>query len=345
MLARSAALFLAAVFVVGCSQSAVSSPSPTPTDIPPSPTQAASAVPTTSPTPLPTPGLLGRVTFMRYGAAGHSQVWVGCADLSKERRVTDTPGHASGFSVWSPDGGRIAFDTDRDDPDLADDDAINDVYTMAPDGSDLLKLTDSTGAATDPTYSPDGLEIAYGDGGIFIVPVGGGEARRVTTPPDGALDLAPRYSADGTQLVFTRQKDKTHTARLVVNVDGSSEHELPTPNVNPGDAVWSPDGRQLVFEADAPGYPYGSVWRINADGTNLRNLVPKPSGPAGTVDGFADPVWSPHGGWVMLLHAVLRNNAVLTEGLAVMKPDGSGLTYVASGHGSEHQPDWSGVPC
>ena len=56
--------------------------------------------------------------------------------------------------------------------------------------------------ATD--WSPDGKWIAYSDwndsSDIWIIPVTGGEPRRVTTDP--ARDILPRWSPDGKRILF-----------------------------------------------------------------------------------------------------------------------------------------------
>lgn len=57
-------------------------------------------------------------------------------DLSAQEQLTS--GDASnGWPTWSPDGARLAFDSDRADPDREDDVPRSDIVTMAPDGGSL----------------------------------------------------------------------------------------------------------------------------------------------------------------------------------------------------------------
>jgi hypothetical protein len=75
-------------------------------------------------------------------------------DGSDEQRLTTSDVDNWG-PVWSPDGGRIAFVTNRD--------GYSEVYVMRADGSDQKNLTQNPGADNDglPAWSADGRSIAY----------------------------------------------------------------------------------------------------------------------------------------------------------------------------------------
>src|SRR6185436_8494110 len=117
----------------------------------------------------------------------------------------------------------------------------------------------------------------------------------------------------------------------VIAADGSNLTPLPTADMDAGDASWSADGSRLVFEAEAPGFPYGAIWTIAADGSGLANLLPNPTA-AEATDGYADPTYSPDGLQILLLHALYKAGTS-TEGLALMNADGTGLHYVGDGTG------------
>jgi len=254
-----------------------------------------SSAPPGSATVMPPSGQIGPLTFMREDAGENWQTWVACADLAEATQVTDVSGRDSAYPVWSPDGSRITFDSNRDDPNPDDDTVINDVFTMAPDGSGVIRLTDGVGTSTDPAYSPDGTLIAFASDrgrypekqGIYIMSAAdGSQVRRVTSlPPAASLDYAPRFSPDGTQLVFSREVDEAagDAALYVVNLDGSGLRKIASGDFYPGDADWSPDGTRIVFEASDPQSPFGGVWIVGSDGSGLRNVAPTTSG------GFADP--------------------------------------------------------
>jgi TolB protein len=297
---------------------------------------------------------VGPLTFMREDADENWQTWVACGDLAEATQVTDVSARDSAYPVWSPDGSRIAFDSNRDDPNPDDDTAVNDVFTMEPDGSGVIRLTDGVGTSTDPAYSPVGSLIAFASDrgrypakqGIYVMNAAdGSRVRRVTSlPPAASLDYAPRFSPDGTQLVFTRDVDEAagDAALYVVNLDGSGLRKITPGDFYPGDADWSPDGTRIVFEASDPQSPFGGVWIVGSDGSGLRNVSATASD-VSAQDGFADPVWSPDGSLILVLHGVDPDD--FHEGLATIRPDGTELRYIGDGRGAEHQADWSTSEC
>ena len=199
---------------------------------------------------------------MRADQGGHIQVWVAHSDLTGQRRLTNDHTSNSGYPTWAPGGTRLAFDSDRSDPDPTDDNEISDVFTMDPNGRHVVRITGGDGFSADPSWSPDGsllvFETDLGQNptkqGIYTSRPDGSHLRRVTTLPPGAeFDLAPRFSPDGKQIAFTRYTltgDVETASLFVVNVDGSHERRLSrTAALYPGDADWSNDGKTLVFKA------------------------------------------------------------------------------------------------
>ena len=75
------------------------------------------------------------------------------ADGDNPRRLTDHDA-GDGFPSWSPDGRRIAFDSDRD--------GNIEVYVMDADGANPRRLTDHDASDGFPSWSPDGRRIAFG---------------------------------------------------------------------------------------------------------------------------------------------------------------------------------------
>ena len=294
------------------------------------------------------PGRNGQITFMREDANGHWQVWVADANLRNARQLTDFDA-SSGWSAWSPDGSRILFDSDVTDPDHDNDPFINDLFTIKPDGTGLRKLTDSVGYAGGAgAWSPDGRLIVFeadrGDypaqAGIYVMnSKDGSNVRRLTSLPAGVdWDGAPKFSPDGRRILFTRYTPDG-AAVHIMRLDGSGLRRVTPWELNANDADWSPDGTQIVFEAYPEAFPRGSAWIVGTDGRGLENLTPTPT-MDGARDGYSDPVFSPDGKQIMLLHGLFYPDGRITAGLATMHRDGSHLRYVSDGLGIEHQVDW-----
>ena len=295
------------------------------------------------------PGHKGRIAFMLKDGASHWQIWVASGRLAHPKKLTSGAAD-SGWAVWSPDGKTLAFDSNRTDPDPNDSEVVNDVFSMSPDGTHVMTLTDSKGLSGEPAWSPDGASLAMeadrGDPahqqGIYVMQSDGTDVRRVTVPPTGSGDGKPRFSPDGAHLVFTRfrGKDQAEKAALfTVSLDGSHLRRLTTFAIHADDVDWSPDGTRLVFDAYPNPNSYGDIYVVNANGRNLRNLTRNPPGKAGS----ADPVWAPDGKTILFLDNRIVSGHGRT-GLATMKPDGSARRFVSPRNAEQHQADWESVP-
>ena len=123
---------------------------------------------------------------------------------------------------------------------------------------------------------------------------------RLTAGPD---DRAPRWSADGARIAFTRCAGEASTCDIwIMDGDGTDPFDVTgTPGVGETSPAWSPDGEQIVMVRDGH-----LVIRDLLDGSEL----PLTSGPR--VD--TSPVWSPDGTTI----------AYSTDGfVATIRPDGT----------------------
>jgi Tol biopolymer transport system component len=87
----------------------------------------------------------------------------------------------------------------------------------------------------------------------------------------------------------------------------------------------SPDGRHVVYSvqsSDRPGRPYSRLWIVDVESRAARRIGP---------DSASGPVWSPDGTAI-----AFTGREGEQSGLMVIKPDGSGETFLAPILGTNH---------
>ena len=278
----------------------------------------------------------------------HWQVWVAGPALMRARQLTSGAAD-SGWPAWSPDGKRIVFDSARTDRTPKDPAHVNDVFVMNADGSGVRRLTDSRGTSGDASWSPNGSSIAFdadrgkpsGLSAVYVMNAASGPPRKIVAPPKGMSDYKPRFSPDGTYVVFLRARgaaDGAPAALFTVRLDGAGLHRLTPFSLRADDADWSPDGRRIVFDAYPNPAAYGDIYVVGSGGGRVVDLTRNPVRQAGS----ADPVWSPDGHKILFLDNRVVNGAGRT-GLATMSPDGSQRQFLSSLNLEMHQPDWESV--
>src|SRR5690606_37344224 len=171
-------------------------------------------------------------------------------------------------------------------------DGFQELYTMAPDGSDQRRLT-ANERLNDlrAVYSPDATQLAYmtnrpvgdGTGEIWVMDADGSNQRRLT---DNTLDdRSPTWSPDGRYLGITSATlpPDIQTRIAVYDLETDRLHLL----TEFGDTgalgvTWSPDGAWI---GDLEGVTH-NLYRLMAvrrDGTDLRVLLESVSA--------AQPLW------------------------------------------------------
>ncbi len=183
-------------------------------------------------------------------------------------RLTAEAGY-DGQPIWSPDGQRIAFTSDRT--------GRWQIWTMEGDGSSPRQLTDDPVAAQTPDWSPDGKLIAY-DGGpnetsdIWVIPAAGVEPIPITN--NKVQETAPAWSPDGQQLAFMG-KVGDYWQIFVANADGTGAGQVTGGETDHRYPRWHPGGRRIMFNTRTrePNLQVGQIYIMNADGTNRRQIT------------------------------------------------------------------------
>jgi Tol biopolymer transport system component len=158
----------------------------------------------------------------------------------------------------------------------------------------LRQVTRDEGLSTFPALSPDGRLLAYssnrgayssnrggGNLNIWVQQVSGGDAIRLTR--HAADDIRPRFSPDGSQIVFERIGDGIY---LIPSLSGA-ERLLAKGGSMP---VWSPDGKLIAYYT---GYSTGGrevfgLFIVSATAGAPRKVETE-------LTSYCCPLWSPDG--------------------------------------------------
>jgi len=253
-----------------------------------------------------------RLVYSRF--VGSSAIWRAGRGTDAKEFLTSTRGQRS--PQYSPDGSRIAFESDRTS-------AGNEIWTCDASGANCTQLTFSDGGASgSPRWSPDGTQIAYdsllGESShIYVMPASGGAPRQVTR--DSASHYMPSWSRDGKGIYYG--SDRTGRFEIwKVPLAGGAPVQI---TVGGGTCAFeSVDGTTVYYSKDFG----GSVWKTPASGGQEAELIPEASGKNFQV--FAAGIYFASGNAVRFLAFATGK----TEQVGLFsQPVGGGLTVSPDG--------------
>ena len=138
-----------------------------------------------------------------------------------------------------------------------------------------------------PVISPDGTQIAFAAvGDIYVMPVNGGAPVNITK--DSALDTDPSWSPDGSQLVYSSDRESPHLQLWVRDMKNGVARKMTNITTQPQGASFSPDGRRIVF------FNVDGMWRVaemsildleSGRITKIHDSLPQPGTPTWSPDG------------------------------------------------------------
>lgn len=247
--------------------------------------------------------------------------------------------------VYSPDGTKIAFTSDRNN-------ATFDLFVMNADGSNPTRITRYSevfccAEAFEPAWSPDGTKIVY------VSPFMRVELPRlVVINADGSgamfIDNAtqaydPAWSPDGTRIAFIGhhaaepfEREAFELHLYSINTDGGGRTRItnvpvvaPDSSFSPDLAgpTWSPDGVRLAFASNRDGN--AEIYVVSASGGS--EAVRLTNNPAQDTL----PVWSPDGTKIGFTSDRDGNREIY-----VTDANGSNPTRITNNPAYDYDPDW-----
>lgn len=234
------------------------------------------------------------------------------------------------------------------------------IWVINSDGTNQLPLTNVGVGACQPTWSADGLKLAYispctGSGiretypnaRIYILDLQTKETLQI--PSSSLSDYQPTWSPDGKTIAFSTVGER-QTVIALYDVESGTRTDLTMrggKNIFP---AWSPDSTQIAYIATTSGSEV--LWLMQADGIGQRLYISletkvRYENPAWSTDG-STLVFTKIGGGIAVsrLHAspISSEGAVevaLSEDLlprtdASYSPDGLWLVFDAWLDGSNH---------
>jgi len=203
-------------------------------------------------------------------------IYVTLVGSSSVRRLTSDPA-SDEKPVWSPDGRQIAFLRERPDGPT--------IQVVSVLGGEDRKLSDFRGADS-IGWAPDGQWVVAGRSGeagmaeqprgIYLIPVEGGEARRLVASSPDVADYDPAFAPDGRRLAYA-SCSRASGGRFAGLCDiylvelnaaytpSMSPRRLTTQRSQFTDSLtWTRDGSAIVYAAGTPGL---NLWRVDVGGT------------------------------------------------------------------------------
>jgi TolB protein len=275
-----------------------------------------------------------RIVFSRRMEDGSQDLWVIDSDGENLRRLTQHRASATGHAIslspaWSPDGGRIAYTSYKDD-------GLPRIFELnLRTGGERKVPTPRTGDYITPSYHPNGEILAFSvvggnRSGLFTYNI----AREccftnlVESPRD---DLSPTFSPDGRRLAFNSNRLGVATPQIyVMSYNGGGRPEILSPyrSDRPGfytSPDWSPLGDRVAY--------HGRIQRRGQHQILVSELRRQNRIVQLTFEGNnEDPSWAPDGrhlvfvaerSWghaLFVVDAVTGNTRTLVSGIRANLP-------------------------
>jgi len=215
------------------------------------------------------------------------------------------------------------------------------IYTMSPDGSEVVQITADGTDNREPDWAPNGSQIAFkstrneegtnpeGDFEIFIMQADGSNVRQLTH--DSRDDRHPVFSAGGKTVYYVSMTAEGHFQLYSVGVKGGAAKQLTEMVGGVKMPAVSSDGRWLLFQTDGGSETNDTqeIYKMRPDGRELTRLT-------NNTAHDKVPHFSPDGNYITFQSKRDGDYEVYR-----MKADGSEQTRLTRVEGKDKRTGWS----
>ena len=219
----------------------------------------------------------------------NTEIWFVSSEGTDARRFTSGKNDRS--PKWSPNGRWIAFISNREKTNLerANRNQLQDrpqIYLIAPDGGEAMKLTSSKSGIGSFAWSQDSTRIAY----ISQIPLTVERERQIRNRNDAKLI----------------DEDFTYSSLHVIDLKSKTSKEVVRGDFVVSQLAWSPDSTKIAYSTrptpKADDRSVSDIYVANADGSSVPYRLYENDGPD------SNPIWSPDG------HTILFNSRSSSQG-------------------------------
>ncbi len=203
-------------------------------------------------------------------------IYVRTITADTPRQLTSGAGNDIG-PVWSPDGTKIAFQR-------LEEGRTAYIVTGA-DGANEQRVAEFAASVDEAqplppvAWAPDGRSLVVMQVSpkqppfLALVPLGGGESKRITNPPEGSEgDSTPAVSPDGTTLALVRGTGPEGADIFLCDLTGGALRRLTFDDKPIRGISWTRDSHDLLYSANRFGGGW-FLWRVPAYGGAPRQVV------------------------------------------------------------------------
>jgi Tol biopolymer transport system component len=150
---------------------------------------------------------------------------------------------------------------------------------------------------------------------------------------NSADDSAPKWSPDGSKILFQSKRDGFFSEIYTMNADGSNPMRLTNNSIQDQYADWSPDGSKIVFVRGNS--LLSEIWTMDSNGLNQVQIT---GSSTNSLLGETEPSWSPDGSRIAFS---TNPNSGQSPEIYVMNADGTNQNRLTLDAATDSYPVWS----